>query len=91
MVHRDIKPENILVHNGIIKIADFGFSLKVNHHNLNQNMSAKGTPLYIAPEIQEGGEANSKVDVFSLGIVLYRLAFNGVHPFYDEKNVFSTF
>lgn len=54
-------------------------------------MSAKGTPLYIAPEIQEGGEANSKVDVFSLGIVLYRLAFNGVHPFYDEKNVFSTF
>lgn len=49
LVHRDIKPENILIHNGKFKIADFGLSRKIDHHNLTQNLSVKGTPLYIAP------------------------------------------
>ena len=49
LIHRDIKPENILLHNGTFKIADFGLSRKMNHHNLTQNLSVKGTPLYIAP------------------------------------------
>jgi len=29
IIHRDIKPENILIHNGIYKIADFGFAHKL--------------------------------------------------------------
>ena len=33
VVHRDLKPENILINNGIIKIADFGISLKLNNFN----------------------------------------------------------
>jgi serine/threonine protein kinase len=49
IVHRDIKPENILIHNGDFKIADFGLSKKVEDMEIIENMSAKGTPLYMAP------------------------------------------
>ena len=52
LIHRDIKPENILIHNGKFKIADFGLSRKLNHHSIEQNISMKGTPLYLAPELR---------------------------------------
>ena len=51
LIHRDIKPDNILIHNGVVKIADFGFVKKVNHHRIVQNISSKGTPVYMAPEL----------------------------------------
>jgi len=53
-------------------------------------LSVKGTPLYIAPELQGESLGNSKIDVFSLGIVLYRLAFNGIHPFYDPLKTLNS-
>lgn len=49
VVHRDIKPENILIHNGDFKIADFGLAKNVDDLEIVGNMSAKGTPLYMAP------------------------------------------
>jgi serine/threonine protein kinase len=45
--HRDIKPENILVKNGMLKLADFGFSKKMVAENMFQ--SKVGTPGYFAP------------------------------------------
>jgi serine/threonine protein kinase len=48
IMHRDIKPDNILVHNGNIKIADFGFCKPLEHANeLAQTML--GSPIYMAP------------------------------------------
>lgn len=32
IIHRDLKPENILIHNGVFKIADFGFSKQVKEN-----------------------------------------------------------
>jgi serine/threonine protein kinase len=55
-----------------------------SHPELVQNLSIKGTPIYMAPEIPELKEGNSKVDVFSLGVVVYRLAFRGEYPFFDQ-------
>ena len=52
VIHRDLKPDNILIHNGKYKIADFGLVRKVNHHSITQNLSTKGTPLYMAPELK---------------------------------------
>jgi len=49
VIHRDIKPENVLIHNGDFKIADFGLSKSVENMEINANISAKGTPLYMAP------------------------------------------
>ena len=48
IMHRDIKPENILLHNGVIKLADFGFCKPLeNQDSLADTML--GTPVYMAP------------------------------------------
>lgn len=49
IIHRDIKPENILIHEGTYKIADFGLAKHMQNTSCMENMSLKGTPLYIAP------------------------------------------
>jgi serine/threonine protein kinase len=50
----------------------------------------KGTPLYIAPELQFESQGNSKIDVYSFGIVVFRLAFNGTHPYHSASQMFCT-
>jgi serine/threonine-protein kinase ULK/ATG1 len=51
LIHRDIKPDNILINDGIFKIADFGLSKRVKDPSFVENLSFKGSPLYMAPEI----------------------------------------
>lgn len=61
-MHRDIKPSNILLHNGKVKLADFGLCkfLKKDGEFLDLNTSIKksnkiiGTPMYMAPETLTG-------------------------------------
>ena len=49
LIHRDIKPDNILIHNKVFKLADFGMSKKIKDHEMKENLSYAGSPLYIAP------------------------------------------
>ena len=51
IIHRDIKPENILIKNGNFKISDFGLARMIQNVEVTQNISSKGTPLSMAPEI----------------------------------------
>ncbi|KAA6399867.1 MAG: putative serine/threonine protein kinase [Streblomastix strix] len=80
LVHRDIRGENILMHcppgsqRVIVKIADFGLVKIQNLIQRTMLMSAKGTPLNMAPELVIGDrKADSKVDIWSVGVVLYQL------------------
>ena len=82
VVHRDLKVENLLLDNeNNIKLADFGFS---NYYDSSLMSTWCGSPPYAAPELFEGKEYNGpKVDIWSLGVVLYvlvsgTLPFNGV-------------
>ncbi|RUS88221.1 hypothetical protein EGW08_003987, partial [Elysia chlorotica] len=80
IVHRDLKAENLLLDANLnIKIADFGFS-----NFFTPNLPLKtwcGSPPYAAPELFEGVEYDApKVDVWSLGVVLYVLVC-GALPF----------
>jgi len=81
IIHCDIKPENFILFPGNqLKLADFGFA-KVSLRTLKA--SGSGTIDYIAPE-QAMGRPMFQSDVFSLGLVLYRL-FSGKLPEWPFK------
>ena len=70
IIHRDIKPENIFVNDfGDFKLGDFGIARKLEGQM--SNLSRKGTPNYMAPEVANSKDYDSRVDTYSLGIVLY--------------------
>lgn len=78
-LHRDIKPENILLDKNLqVKLCDFGWSCVYNPKK--ERKSLCGTNEYMAPEIFQSLNQNKKIDVWSLGILLYEL-FHGRLPF----------
>lgn len=86
IIHRDIKPGNLFLEDRVngtprVRLLDFGLARANALERLTQDsVAAMGTPGYIAPEILRGQPADSRADLFSLGVVLYR-AVTGVDPF----------
>ena len=89
IVHRDIKPENILISNeGRIKIADFGLA---RGELLGTTMTAEssvilGSVSYLSPEQVQRGVADSRSDIYSLGIVFFECV-TGQKPFQGDDPV----
>ncbi len=81
IIHRDIKDDNIFVsQDGVYKLGDFGVSKALKDKSRAE--SVKGTPNFIAPEVYLGKEKyDSTVDIYSLGIVLYKLLNKSRNPF----------
>lgn len=80
IIHRDVKPENIFLSpNGDFKLGDFGIARTVE--KTTSGLSRKGTYTYMAPEIYRGEAYGSTVDIYSLGIVMYRLLNDNRTPF----------
>ena len=78
-MHRDLKPENIFIHNDVLKLGDFGFC---KHLTTAEELSHTmlGSPIYMAPEVLNGEVYTNKTDIWSLGVILYRMLF-GKCPF----------
>ena len=85
IIHRDIKPENIFVNSfGHFKLGDFGIARKLE--NQTSGLSQKGTFNYMAPEVAHSNHYDNRVDIYSLGIVLYRLLNHNNLPFLNDNN-----
>ncbi len=95
IVHRDMKPENCfrVKRDGeadYIKVLDFGIA-KIVDDRVNNKGGASltieggiiGTPEYIAPELCRGLKADARVDIYAVGIVMYRML-TGVLPFRSD-------
>ena len=91
VIHCDIKPGNIIIDDYLnIKIIDFSASLITSENKESSvKVNYRGTPLFMAPEVIKKEKIKvkdyHKIDLFSLGVMLYRLAF-GFYPFNLERN-----
>ena len=88
--HRDIKPGNVLMHDGVIKLADFGTAKQTGVESTENSPRAKesftdghvGTAIYMSPEVMMAGEDKNpknipdgkKSDIWSLGCTIVEMA-----------------
>lgn len=90
IIHRDIKPENIFVSRfGDFKLGDFGIARELER--TMSSFSKKGTYSYMAPEMYRGEKYDNRADIYSLGIVLYKLMNHNRLPFMNLEKQFITY
>jgi len=81
-IHRDIKSDNILLNiEGDIKLADFGYTVQLTTEKAKRNTTI-GTPYWEAPEVITGDQYDTKVDIWSTGIMAMEMA-EGEPPYMD--------
>ena len=73
LVHRDIKPANIMLTQAGAKVVDFGIAAAIGPGTSREEFEVLGTPAYLAPERLSDDAVEPACDVYSLGLLLYRL------------------
>lgn len=94
LTHRDIKPANVWLEDSQdrsarsrVKLLDFGLARSAEDDaQLTSSGVILGTPSYMAPEQARGDEVDSRADLFSLGVILYRMT-TGQLPFPGKRTL----
>jgi serine/threonine-protein kinase len=72
LIHRDVKPANVLMTpDNRAKLADFGLVRRLREVSQSNNLA--GTPTFMAPELFAGTSANSRTDLYAVGVTFYYL------------------
>lgn len=92
IVHRDVKPLNVFLCDApekdagfSAKLLDFGFARIVGSQITGSGLLV-GTPAYAAPEQASGDKVDLRVDIYALGLVMYRVI-TGQHPFSTDDQI----
>ncbi|MEO6951476.1 MAG: protein kinase [Polyangia bacterium] len=95
VIHRDLKPDNVFLARRargreIVKVLDFGLAKLASDsgksHSITRDGTVFGTPEYMAPEQAQGEPLDARTDLYSLGVLLYRMT-TGVLPFRGDTFV----
>ena len=91
IVHRDIKPSNIMIGpDGRATLMDFGLVRAGEGSKLTRSGMVVGTPEYMAPEQALGNPVDSRTDIYSLGVVIYRML-TGQVPFVRSTSMATAY
>jgi serine/threonine protein kinase len=87
IIHRDLKPSNIMFRDAVTPVlTDFGIARKIDMDmTLTETGMMIGTPQYMSPEQLQGKKVDARSDIYSLGLLFYRLLtgnlpFQGTDP-----------
>lgn len=91
IVHRDIKPSNIMLSpEGQATVMDFGLVRAGEATGLTRSGIVVGTPEYMAPEQALGEAVDGRTDIYSLGVVIYRML-TGKVPFMRSSSMATAY
>jgi polo-like kinase 1 len=88
VIHRDVKLANLFLHQGAVKLGDFGLAAKLATPG-ERKQTVCGTPNYLAPEIIENIGYSFEVDIWALGVCLFTMV-SGAPPF-ETTDVATTY
>jgi len=98
IIHRDLKPANVFLHQGGVRLGDFGLSTELEHASEDAAVRVQrgpqvhtrglGTPTYASPEQLNGDAYDQKTDIYSLGMVIFEM-FNPTCTVMERHSLFA--